>query len=92
MAGQPWQDPRGWLPSPGMAKGRARAPLEFCSSSYYFVLLCQGLALAKSTNSGRSRGVILANPQDLASPGCNAAKLQTKSCDAHRQGSHQVST
>ncbi len=29
-AGQPRQNPRGWLPGPGIAKGHARGPPAFC--------------------------------------------------------------
>ncbi len=46
-----------------------RLPPAFCSLSYYSVLLCQGLALAKFSIEGPFHGIPLANSKDLSSPG-----------------------
>ncbi len=64
-ARHPRQTPWGCLSGPAIGQGRARALLAFCSLSYYFVLLYQGL----STTTGPFQGVILANSKGLSNPG-----------------------
>ncbi len=65
-AGQPRQNPRGELPGSGMAKACARALQAFCSLREYFVLLCQGLALARYSIDGPFHGATLVSSKDLS--------------------------